>query len=140
MGEVYEAEHIRLGKRVAVKFMRAEVADDRRAVKRFGREVRALAAVMSENVVDVFDCGEVDGEIPFIVMERLQGEDMRKLLAREGALHARRAVRLALDACAGLSAVHAAGLVHRDLKPANLFLTSSKARGELCKILDFGVA
>jgi serine/threonine-protein kinase len=90
--------------------------------------------------VSVLDCGEIDGETPYIVMERLDGEDLRHLLAKEGRLSVYRTLRFALDACAGLSAVHAVGLVHRDLKPANLFVTRSKTRGELCKILDFGVA
>lgn len=140
MGEVYEAEHLRVGKKVAVKFMNGEAAGDRRAIDRFRREVRALSAITNEHVVNVLDCGELDGEIPFIVMERLQGEDLRRLLAREGQLSIYRAIRFALDACSGVSAVHEAGLVHRDLKPANLFVTRSKTRGELCKILDFGVA
>ena len=140
MGEVYEAEHLRVGKKVAVKFMKGDVADDRRAAERFRREVRALSAITSEYVVSVLDCGELDGETPWVVMERLYGEDLRHLLAREGPLSIYRAIRLALDACAGLAAVHEAGLVHRDLKPANLFVTGTKSRGELCKILDFGVA
>jgi serine/threonine-protein kinase len=102
--------------------------------------VRALSAITSEHVVSVLDCGELDGETPYIVMERLHGEDLRRLLAREGPLSVYRAIRFALDACAGLSAVHEAGLIHRDLKPANLFVTRSKTRGEVCKIVDFGVA
>jgi serine/threonine-protein kinase len=140
MGEVYEAEHLRVGKSVAVKFMKGDAVGDRRALERFRREVRALSAITSEYVVTVLDCGEVDGETPYVVMERLHGEDLRHLLAREGPLSIHRAIRFALDACAGLSAVHEAGLVHRDLKPANLFVTRSKTRGQFCKILDFGVA
>lgn len=140
MGEVFEAEHLRVGKRVAVKFMRREAVGDRRALERFRREVRALSAITSDHVVSVLDCGELDGETPYIVMERLEGEDLRHLLAKQGPLSVYRSVRFALDACTGLAAVHAAGLVHRDLKPANLFITRSTTRGELCKILDFGVA
>jgi eukaryotic-like serine/threonine-protein kinase len=140
MGEIYEAEHLRLGKRVAVKFMKVEDADHGRALHRFEREVRALAALTNEHVVSVFDCGDYNGEVPYLVMERLEGEDLRSLVGREKPLSLTRAVRFALDACAGLSAVHAAALIHRDLKPANLFITTSITRGELCKILDFGVA
>ena len=137
---MYEAEQLRVGKRVAVKFMAGDTVGDQRALERFRREVRALSSITSEHVVTVLDSGEVDGETPYLVMERLQGEDLRHLLAREGRLSIYRALRFALDACAGLSAVHEAGLVHRDLKPANVFVTRSKTRGELCKILDFGVA
>jgi serine/threonine-protein kinase len=140
MGEVYEAEHLRVGNTVALKFMNGQAADDARALDRFRSEVRALSAITSEHVVRVLDCGDLDGDTPYVVMERLRGDDLRRLLAREAPLSVFRGIRIALDACAGLSAVHAAGLVHRDLKPANLFVTQTDTRGELCKILDFGVA
>jgi len=140
MGEVFEAEHVRLGSRVAVKFLKAAALAEPRAVSRFRTEARALAALQSEYVVRVFDCGELPDGTPYLVMERLLGEDLRSLLARTGALPVQRAVRLALDACQGLAAVHGAGVVHRDLKPANLFVTRRDSGAELCKILDFGVA
>ena len=76
MGEVYEAEHVRLGKRVAVKLLRRDLLDRRRAVERFRREARAVAAIENEHVVSVFDCGELEDAVPYLVMERLLGEDL----------------------------------------------------------------
>jgi serine/threonine-protein kinase len=140
MADVYEAEHVRLGNRVAVKFLRSNGRTDRRGIERFQHEARRVAALSSEHVVKVFDCGELPNGTPYLVMERLHGEDLRSLLAREGKFPVRRAVELAIGACRGLSVVHAAGLVHRDLKPANLFVVRSTVGVEHCKILDFGVA
>src|SRR5262249_19470914 len=94
----------------------------------------------SEHVVSVFDCGELDDGTPYLVMERLIGEDLRSLIQREGKLPIARAAQLALDACRGLAVVHGAGLVHRDIKPANLFVARRPGDREICKVLDFGVA
>lgn len=140
MGEVFEAEHVRLGSRVAVKFLRDGALGDPRAVHRFQSEARAIAGVQNENVVRVFDCGELTDGVPYLVMERLHGEDLRSLLARTGFLPLPRATRLVRQACQGLAAVHDAGVIHRDLKPANLFVTRRSGSSESCKILDFGVA
>jgi serine/threonine protein kinase len=140
MADVYEAEHLRLGNRVAVKLLRAGGRADRSGIERFRHEARRVAALSSEHIVKVFDCGRLPCGTPYLVMERLIGEDLRSLLAREGRLPVRRAVGLAVGACRGLSVVHAAGLVHRDLKPANLFVVRGSTGADWCKILDFGVA
>jgi serine/threonine-protein kinase len=137
---VYEAEHKRLGKSFAVKLLRAEIDTGRRAAQRFRREAKAVARLQSEHIVSVVDCGELDDQTPYLVMELLQGEDLRSLLKREHALPTRRAVQLVIEACRGLTVVHAAGLVHRDLKPENLFLTRRSTGEDWCKVLDFGVA
>src|SRR5262245_2380805 len=139
MADVYEAEHVRLGNRVALKVLRTNARADSKGFDRFRHEARRVAALSSEHVVKVFDCGELPNGMPYLVMERLWGEDLRSLLAREGRLPVRRAVKLAIGACRGLSVVHAARLVHRDLKPANLFVVRTAA-SDCCKILDFGVA
>jgi serine/threonine-protein kinase len=138
MGEVYAAEHARLGRRVAVKILRPD--DHQAALDRFRREVKAIARLESEYVVNVMDCGEADDGTPFLVMDLLHGEDLRCLLKREVQLPIARAVNLILDACHGVAAVHDAGLVHRDLKPGNLFVTRRSTGEDWCKILDFGVA
>jgi eukaryotic-like serine/threonine-protein kinase len=140
MGDVFEAEHVRLGRTVAVKFLRTDGLTEPRAARRFRQEAKRLAAVQSDNVVSVYDCGELEGGTPYLVMERLYGEDLRVLLRRNRTLPIRRAVRLMIDTCHGLAAIHAAGLVHRDLKPSNLFVVPTRSGGERCKILDFGVA
>lgn len=136
---VFEAEHLRLGRKFAVKVLRAEL-DGKRAAARFRREAVAIARLRSEHVVSVIDCGELDEHTPYLVMELLEGEDLRRLLAHAAPLPARRAVHLAIEACCGLSEVHQAGLVHRDLKPENLFITRRSTGKDWCKILDFGVA
>jgi tRNA A-37 threonylcarbamoyl transferase component Bud32 len=137
---VFEAEHVRLGKRFAVKVLRPELDPTRLAAQRFRREIRAVARLNSEHIVNVIDCGELEDGTPYLVMERLYGEDLRSLLDREGALPVRRAVALVVEACRGLSAVHAARLVHRDLKPENLFISKRSTGEDWCKVLDFGVA
>jgi serine/threonine protein kinase len=137
---VFAAEHTRLGKPVAVKILRAEVAVSQRAALRFRREATAIARLQHEHIVSVIDCGELDERIPFLVMELLEGEDLRSLLRREGPLPARRAVQIVIEACRALAAVHAAGLIHRDLKPENLFITHRSGGEDWCKVLDFGVA
>jgi serine/threonine-protein kinase len=140
MADVYEAEHLRLGNRVAVKLLRTTGRGERSSVERFRHEAQRVAALSSDHIVKVFDCGELANGTPFLVMERLLGEDLRSLLEREGKLPVRRAVELAIGACRGLSAAHAAGLVHRDLKPANLFVVRTADALDSCKILDFGVS
>jgi serine/threonine-protein kinase len=137
---VFEAEHLRLGKRFAVKLLRPELDANRRTAQRFRREARAIARLKSEHIVSVVDCGELDDGTPYLVMELLEGEDLRSLLNREGALPARRAEPLIEEACRGLADVNSAGMVHRDLKPENLFITKRSSGEDWCKVLDFGVA
>jgi serine/threonine-protein kinase len=139
-GHVFEVEHLRLGKPFALKMLRSDVGLGRTTVQRFRREARALARVVSEHVVSVVDCGELENGTPYLVMERLAGEDLRTLLNRSGPLLPRRAVHIMIEACRGLSVVHEAGLVHRDLKPENLFIAQRSSGEDWCKVLDFGVA
>jgi eukaryotic-like serine/threonine-protein kinase len=138
MGEVYEAEHTALGRRFAVKVLRAHL--DAGARDRFRREWRTIARLSSEYVVSVIDCGELRDGTPYLVMERLYGLDLRQLLDEAAPLPIPRAVGLVEQACLGVAAAHRAGVVHRDLKPANLFVTARETGDELCKVLDFGVA
>lgn len=137
---VFEAEHVRLGKPFAVKLLRPELDPTRQTARRFRREARAIARLNSEHIVSVVDCGELDDHTPYIVMELLQGEDLRSLLKREGRLPARRVVSIVVEACRALTEAHSAGLVHRDLKPENLFITRRATGEDWCKVLDFGVA
>lgn len=139
-GSVFEAEHLPLGKTFAVKVLRLGIQPGEREAARFRREARAMAKLRSEYVVSVIDAGALEDDTPFLVTELLEGEDLRSLLRREGALPVPRALHLALDACRGLVHVHAAGLVHRDLKPENLFVTRRADGEDWCKLLDFGVA
>ncbi|HXK19345.1 MAG TPA: serine/threonine-protein kinase [Polyangiaceae bacterium] len=137
---VFQAEHLRLGKAFAIKLLREGLDNNRRAAQRFRREAKAIARLNSEHIVSVVDCGELDDGTPYLVMELLEGEDLRSLLNREGSLPARRAVQIVIEACRGLTVVHEAGLIHRDLKPENLFITKRATGEDWCKVLDFGVA
>lgn len=133
-GEVFEAEHVELGRRYAVKVLTTAHAAAHDAVDRFRREARAVAKLSHPNLVQLHDFGKsTDGRV-FLVMELLSGKTLDVHAA--GGIGWREAVRLGLQATRALEAAHEAGVVHRDLKPQNLFLTED----ESLKLLDFGVA
>jgi eukaryotic-like serine/threonine-protein kinase len=135
MATVYLAADSELGRSVAVKVLADNLAGDNTFRERFLREARLAAGLSHPNVVNVFDVGETDGR-PFIVMEYVEGETVADELRASGAMSPEHAVDLALQACAGLEAAHASGLVHRDVKPQNLLV---RPDGTL-KIADFGIA
>ncbi|WP_437500940.1 protein kinase domain-containing protein [Sorangium sp. So ce1099] len=140
MGAVYEARHTGTGRRVAVKVILGQAADDE-LVRRFQREARAVGAVESEHIAQVFDTGrDRETGAPYIAMEFLEGEDVQALIERLGPLPVDLALRIGLQACLGLERAHEAGIVHRDIKPANLFLARKQGGQRLIKLLDFGVA
>jgi len=134
MGTVYDGTDRRLGRSVAVKVLRADLAEQPRARRRFETEARAAARLAHPNVVTVFDSGEDDG-IPFLVMERLPGRTLADELAG-GALSVDRARAVGRETLAALAAAHDAGVIHRDIKPGNVLLT---ADGHV-KVSDFGIA
>jgi tRNA A-37 threonylcarbamoyl transferase component Bud32 len=133
MGEIWEADDTLLGRRVAVKVLAAELAGDRVAVRRFRREARATAKLAHPNVTRVFDF--VDGEVPFLVLELLEGHTLAERLRRGGAVPPVEAARIAAAVADSLDAAHRAGIIHRDIKPSNIMLTPS---GEV-KVMDFGI-
>jgi eukaryotic-like serine/threonine-protein kinase len=134
MGEVYLAHDTRLHRSVAVKVVPAAFAENADRVRRFEQEARAAATLNHPNVMAVFDVG-VDGGVPYVVFELLEGETLTTAL-RHGALSPRTATDLAVQIAHGLAAAHAKGIVHRDLKPDNIFVTADGR----AKILDFGLA
>ena len=140
MGTVYEAQHAFVGRRFAVKILHAELTRADEMLERFTREARAAGALENENIASVIDFGHTGDGVPYIVMEYLVGEDLAKLLAREGQLPVPRAVNMIVQACRGLDAAHAAGVIHRDLKPENLFVCKRGDGSDLLKLLDFGIA
>jgi serine/threonine protein kinase len=139
IGAVYEGVHRRVGRKVAVKLLHSMLAHDERMRTRFEREARAAAATAHPNIVEVLDFGELDDHTAFLVLELLEGHDLDAEIGR-GTLGVARAVRIALQVCSALEAVHAKGIVHRDLKPANIFLTTRLGDPDFVKVLDFGVA
>jgi serine/threonine-protein kinase len=132
---VFEAEHIDLGRRVAVKLLSEEAGRSEEFASRLKREARALARLEHPGLVEIVDFGRASDGRLFCVMELLEGETLESMLARERTLSATDALGLADKALAALDAAHAAGLVHRDVKPANLFLP----KGGGLKLLDFGL-
>jgi serine/threonine-protein kinase len=140
MGMVVAAVHLQLDKRVALKFLLPEMAQNPEIVQRFAREARAASRIESEHVAKVLDVGVMENGAPFMVMEYLEGADLAEVLKQRGGLPGQEAIEYVLQACEALAEAHVAGIVHRDLKPANLFLTK-RADGSPCiKVLDFGIS
>ncbi len=137
MGTVVEVTHAQLGTAFALKFLHHTVSAA--MPERFLREARATSAFKSEHVCRVFDFGAHQGQ-PYLVMERLEGTDLSKLLRRVGRFPPHDVCDYLIQACAGIAEAHAAQIVHRDLKPGNLFLTSRPDGTPLIKVLDFGIA
>lgn len=140
MGIVVVAQHLQLGQRVAIKFLRPEAIASAEVVARFQREARAAAQLQSENVVRVTDVARLDSGVPYMVMEFLRGSDLGQVVRERGPFAVVDAVDLVLQACAALAEAHALGIVHRDLKPSNLFLTKRLDGSPLLKVLDFGIS
>jgi len=134
MGEVYRARDSRLGREVALKIMREDMAERPGRRARFELEARSVAALNHPNIVSIFDIGEIDG-CPYAVSELIDGKSLRVLL-RRGPVAVRKLIDIAVQVADGLAAAHAAGIAHRDLKPENIMIT----RDGRVKILDFGIA
>ncbi len=138
MGDVFEAQHVDLGSRVAIKLMRVSTHGDDTAARRALREGRSANAILHPNVVKILDTGSHEG-VPYLVMEFLDGEDLGSVLKREGHLRAARISELLLPVVAGVAAAHRAGIVHRDLKPSNIVLARRHRKVEPV-VVDFGIS
>jgi len=137
MGAVYLGVHSALRKQVAIKVLQPRIASSPQARARFLREGQAASRIRHDSIVDVYDVG-LEGEVPYLVMEYLEGESLAVLLKRSGALSVQAAVDILVPVIAGLDAAHASGIVHRDLKPDNIFLCHGASPRP--KILDFGIS
>lgn len=138
MGVVYEAEHIDIDRRVALKILRPEFCQEASAVKGFRHEARATSKVGAQNIIEVFDFAELtDGRL-MIAMELLEGQELTAFI--EAPMDPARTIGILRQVCRGMAAAHASGLVHRDLKPENIFLAREGRRSDKVKILDFGIA
>lgn len=140
MGAVYLAEHLRMGRRDALKVLSRSLADDDDARARFTREARNASFINHPNACTVYDFGEIADGLPFIAMEYVDGETLGELLSREGRLAPDRAADLVAQVTLALEAAHARGIAHRDLKPDNIMLTRAPDGSERAKVVDFGIA
>ncbi|HMG54520.1 MAG TPA: protein kinase, partial [Kofleriaceae bacterium] len=140
MGKVYLAEHVEIGKRVALKVLHPSYSRMPDLVERFRREARAASKIGHPNIVDVTDSGTTaDGSVYF-VMEYLEGVELGSVIEREGALDVARALKMTGQICRALAAAHREGIIHRDLKPENIFLITRDGTADVVKVLDFGIA
>ncbi|HEY4188144.1 MAG TPA: serine/threonine-protein kinase [Polyangia bacterium] len=140
MGRVYEAEHIEIGKRVALKILHPGYSQTPDLVERLRREARAASRIGHPNVVDVTDSGTTEDGSFFFVMEYLEGRELGDVVFEEKGLAVPRAIAIAIQICRALRAAHAAGVIHRDLKPENVLLVSRDGQRDFVKVLDFGIA
>src|SRR5688572_4789429 len=140
MGEVYLAEHIRMKRKVAVKVMRAWLTKDPAAISRFHREAENASQITHPNVAGVYDFGETSEGLVYLAMEFVEGEPLTAVLDREKVINHIRASDIVTQTADALAAAHSLGILHRDLKPDNVMIGRSRARTDLVKLLDFGIA
>jgi len=140
MGLVFEAEHTRLRRRVAVKVLARHLTSDTQALARFNREAEIVSQLEHPHIVQILDFDTTEHGEPYIVMELLKGESLCERLERDGCLPIAESARIAHQVASGLFAAHQASIIHRDLKPANIFLTTQPGQGRVVKLLDFGIS
>ena len=140
MGIVYRAEQLRLGRKVALKLLAPELAENQGFRARFEHESRLAGVLDHPHIVPLFEAGEVDGLL-FISMHYVEGTDLRELLSRDGRLDSERALAIAAQVAGALDAAHGHGLVHRDVKPGNILIAGDAPadRPEHCFLTDFGL-
>ena len=136
MAFVYEAKDKLLNRTVAVKVLRPEFVDDEEFLKKFKREAEAVASLSHPNIVNVYDVGE-DGKVNYIVMEYIDGQNLKDIIKNEGTLDEYTALDITKQIAMALSAAHKKGIVHRDIKPHNILISNE---GRIVKVADFGIA
>jgi tRNA A-37 threonylcarbamoyl transferase component Bud32 len=141
MGAVYKAEHIRMGKALALKILRLDFAKEEGAVERFRAEAQIVSRLSHPHTIAVFDFGEIeDGSGFYLAMEYVPGKDLAAILREGGPLPDARVARIGEQILGSLAEAHDAGIVHRDIKPGNVMLMSTRSGEDFVKVLDFGIA
>ena len=140
MGQVYQAEHVRMGQKCAIKVLSRELSNDVQAVSRFAREATNASRINDIHVAHIYDFGESPQHGVYLAMEYVEGEPLARIIAAAGSIPDRRAVDIATQVAAALVAAHAEGVVHRDLTPNNIMIARAHDGSDLVKVVDFGIA
>jgi serine/threonine protein kinase len=140
MGTVYLAEHVKMGRKSAVKVMNPGMVHDADAISRFNREASNASKISHPNVAAVYDFGETDDGLIFLAMEYVEGPPLTTVIEDQGALPPHRAAEIARQVADALSVAHEMGIVHRDLKPDNIMLAKNRDGTDCAKVVDFGIA
>ncbi len=139
MGVVYRVEHLRMGKMAAMKVLHRDLAQDPEIIARFEREAAAVSRLNHPHTVQVFDFGAAQGAL-YLIMELIRGQDLARVIERDGPMPWSRAAPLCVQICGALHEAHELGIVHRDLKPENVLITRTTGGRDYAKVLDFGLA
>jgi eukaryotic-like serine/threonine-protein kinase len=140
MGAVYLGEHVKMGRKSAIKVMSAQMANDAEAIARFNREAANASRINHPNVCAIYDFGETPDGLIYLAMEFIEGGSLGNVLDHEGALPATRAAAILSQTADALQAAHDLGIVHRDLKPDNIMLARGRDGADVVKVVDFGIA
>lgn len=140
MGAVYLGEHVKMGRKSAIKVMNPSMANDPDAISRFNREASNASRISHPNVCQIYDFGETPEGIIYLAMEFIQGAALTEIIERDGALPPARAVRILRQSADALAAAHDLGIVHRDLKPDNIMIVQGRDGTDVVKVVDFGIA
>ncbi|HEX2777961.1 MAG TPA: serine/threonine-protein kinase [Gemmatimonadaceae bacterium] len=140
MGQVYLAEHVRMGRKSAVKVMHPGMVNDADAISRFNREAANASRINHPNVAAIYDFGETSDGLIYLAMEFVEGEPLTALIERQGALPAARAASIVRQTADALAVAHEFGIVHRDLKPDNIMIARNRDDSDCVKVVDFGIA
>ncbi|HEV2178808.1 MAG TPA: serine/threonine-protein kinase [Gemmatimonadaceae bacterium] len=140
MGQVYLAEHVKMRRRSAVKVLHQGMVNDPDAIARFNREASNASQIQHPNVAAIYDFGETDDGLIYLAMEFIDGEPLRKVIERQGALPAVQAADITRQVADALEAAHEMGIVHRDLKPDNIMIARGRNGEDVATVVDFGIA
>ncbi|MDB4913784.1 MAG: Serine/threonine-protein kinase PknB [Gemmatimonadetes bacterium] len=140
MGQVYLAEHVKMGRKSAVKVMNPGMVHDADAISRFNREAANASRINHPNVAGIYDFGETADGLIYLAMEFIEGESLTSVVEKAGALTPIRAAEITRQAAEGLQIAHDMGIVHRDLKPDNIMIARGRDGADLVKVVDFGIA
>lgn len=140
MGRVYLAEHVKMGRKSALKVLHPGMVKDLDAITRFNREAANASRISHPNVAAIYDFGETSDGLVYLAMEFVDGESLASVIEKNGPLPPKRAAEIVRQTADALAVAHEVGLVHRDLKPDNILLVPTREGGDLVKVVDFGIA